>query len=419
MVASNTPSKTLWTRFWEGVRNKNRHGLLLLIAAAVFGGVITRFVDRSVWWLPEVDAGVWELQIPSTFQSLTLRFKGNTDRGSLQCRAMASRNDALRWWRVGGEGTSPSLNCAQTNAANGQISITLTNASVTPSGQPVQQTQAFIVLYHEQDSDRWRPVMDEMLVSQIQWSPRMSGQEPLEASYCRTEESDASCRTAARILVRSEIRDEKGPEQLVAGIIRFSVERSLVAALLYAMVAVNGLLVAWLLRLLVHWIGSGEYLPNEDNAEDEASPFMVTDEAWHRIRRLFEWLEVTGPATGFLLTVIALMQAFRYDVFSRHDMGRFGAAIGTALAATVLGLLMRFLAFSCDRLTVHLARWKADSMGVKRRDRDTPKANGAGTGPAAPEPHGTAQGTHHASGAVTQALGTGGGGAAPDGARRS
>jgi biopolymer transport protein ExbB/TolQ len=97
-------------------------------------------------------------------------------------------------------------------------------------------------------------------------------------------------------------------------------------------------------------------------------PMLIPLDSVNRgFRRFLEWLEVTGPALGFLLTVCALLIAFDPQAFAERDLNRFASAISTAMSATFAGLGIRVLAFTNDRLLEHVLRrggknYKVDLM---------------------------------------------------------
>lgn len=68
---------------------------------------------------------------------------------------------------------------------------------------------------------------------------------------------------------------------------------------------------------------------------------------------LFQYLQLFGPALGFLLTVSSLIEAL-YPTRLGNDLEGFLAGIHVALISTFLGLLMRFFSLEGARVNDHL-----------------------------------------------------------------
>jgi hypothetical protein len=164
------------------------------------------------------------------------------------------------------------------------------------------------------------------------------------------------------LLGRPRLINQRDPQPLIVALARWA-NSLLVPALVLSMLILDGLLLLILVLCLCYpGKGLAKYLAQSRISANPKPTISVlhVDQIGTSIRRMFEWLEVTGPALGFLLTVGALLLAFEPTVFTERDTGRFTQAISLAMTATFAGLLMRILAFSADRIFERILQRGAD-----------------------------------------------------------
>jgi hypothetical protein len=190
-------------------------------------------------------------------------------------------------------------------------------------------------------------------------------------------EFQGSCLFVQNLLDRPELVLLRDPQQMAVAAAQGMALR-VVPFLVGVMVCANLILASVLVGIIVWWaLGWRDRRPRfariehkvfddsvpRDAAQDEKArrtgkiPLLIPLDSVDRgFRRMLEWLEVTGPALGFLLTVCALLLAFDPRVFAERDMSLFASAVSMAMSATFAGLGIRILAFTCDRLLEHVLR---------------------------------------------------------------
>ena len=89
-------------------------------------------------------------------------------------------------------------------------------------------------------------------------------------------------------------------------------------------------------------------------------------------RWLLQWAEVVFPAIAFTLTTACLVVAFRRQQGPDGEAG-FREGIGFALVATALGLVIRVLAHTADRMLENVAHHGADHDGIIRAPEEKKK----------------------------------------------
>lgn len=400
MTMDRAPDGLDGNAFGRWLKDRNRYAFLWLLGILALSLIITKWADETVWAVTAIEPGVWELRLPSNLDKVQIASREAYTAPPFQCAVFPSLTDAQRWWRGEQVSELPGTSCTPTPVVQGRTTFVVARESTPPAQPPqppqppaapsverpfradgpaqpraaISQTSVFLVVYESHDGEHWRPDFarnerDLTLTSVSWWKSGQPVENLARADTCASK-SDMACRYVARLLPRSQLATRRGPEGWIGYLIEASAGVGLVSALLYGMMIVNGLLFG---RLVGFFLGAfrmtPELLPSEENKNRDHAPVLDTETVWHRQRRLYEWLEVSGPALGFLLTVTALIQAFKPEVFATRDVGRFTSAIGNAFAATAAGLCMRILAFSCDRLLVHRARWKADQNGYREWPR--------------------------------------------------
>lgn len=210
------------------------------------------------------------------------------------------------------------------------------------------------------------------------------GKGPLEQGKVLAEEcsgqdkpAQGQCLFAETLLNQPDLVLLRDPQQAAVAAAHW-MELRAVPIIVGVMVCTNVVLFALLVGIGVWWL-LGSFISEKrprlsavvqesfdagvpDNGEARKrrsgrSPLLIPLASVDRgLRRLLEWLEVTGPALGFMLTVCALLLAFDPRTFVERDMNRFATAISMAMSATFAGLGIRLLAFTIDRMLEHVLR---------------------------------------------------------------
>lgn len=239
------------------------------------------------------------------------------------------------------------------------------------------------------DQDMINPASD-LLWTEAEWDLGEKNSGVLKAKQCSSpdDEAEASCLFMQGLLDRPELVLIRDPQQLAVAMAQAMALR-FVPFLVGVMVLVNVVLGAVFGAILVWWVlgrfrsdkgprigrivfdaavprhedeqaaasAAGAPAGDKQQGEEGKIPLLIPLDSVDRgFRRMLEWLEVTGPAAGFLLTVCALLLAFDPRIFVERDMNRFASAISMAMCATFAGLGIRILAFSCDRLLEQVLR---------------------------------------------------------------
>ena len=92
-----------------------------------------------------------------------------------------------------------------------------------------------------------------------------------------------------------------------------------------------------------------------DNAKHEYAESYLRKDTWLR------FLQVMGPAFGFILTVASLITALHPSIQQKQNISTFFGAIQVAMVSTFLGLLIRMLAVFLQRVNDKLFN-RADKL---------------------------------------------------------
>lgn len=280
---------------------------------------------------------------------------------------------------------------------NDRLVLSFPPATQAPPAQPQArrpfQREIFLIPLSDDPTSLEVGPVPTLSITEIAW--RTGSGQPLriipEDCVRRLKEQEGKCRFADSLLGRPTAVNRRDPQPYIVAL-SVAATAKVVPALILTMIIVNILLfgVAAVLLLMTPRLGQRALAPvqtwlAQDQSADNAAArtgarlILHIDQLLVNWRRLFEYLEVTGPALGFLLTVGSLLLAFDPAIFSERDTGRFTQAMSMALTATFAGLLMRILAFSCDRLTEFYLRLDANPSGFLKTQ---PLNN---TGPVAPD----------------------------------
>ena len=247
--------------------------------------------------------------------------------------------------------------------------------------------------------------------TRVEWRLGKEGKEQVEAMAEQCSGRDGSahpqCLFAETLLDRPDLVLLRDPQQ-IAIMAAHWMELRAVPITVGVMVFTNIILVALLVAIAGWWLWGSilsdklptlsagavelfdEGVPIHDESLKRRSgrmPFLLPLGSMERgLRHLLEWLEVTGPALGFLLTVCALLLAFEPRTFVERDMNRFATTISMAMNATFAGLGIRLLAFSIDRLLVHVLRRGGRNFKVDLMDNVYESAAGQQPASVAPAP---------------------------------
>jgi len=172
----------------------------------------------------------------------------------------------------------------------------------------------------------------------------------------------------------------RDPQVLVTQFAKWSAGR-VVPTMVALMAAIDAGLLSLALLLLYRWfVGWPLLVPSQISSPVHADTVLPG------VRLALEWFEVMGPAVAFALMVLGLIIAFDPAVFADHGGSTFSATVSQAMTVTFVGLLMRVLAFSNDRLIHHLSWWHADDDGfVRPYADDTRQREGRAESPPAEE----------------------------------
>ncbi|KFA90564.1 hypothetical protein Q664_27245 [Archangium violaceum Cb vi76] len=237
----------------------------------------------------------------------------------------------------------------------------------------------------------------EILWTEARWQMGETASGGVAAKRCSNPDGglEAPCLFVQGLLDRPELVLIRDPQQIAIAVAQ-RMSLRIVPFLVGVMVCANFILAVVFIGLLFWWFsglfrsGKGprlqtvfdESVPPEAHAAGQSPPSLEKkpgsvgkipllfplQSVERSFRGLLEWLEVTGPALGFLLTVCALLLAFDPRIFVERDMNRFSSAISMAMSATFAGLGIRIFAFSCDRLLEHVLRRGGDSFRVDLTD---------------------------------------------------
>lgn len=362
------------------LRDKIRRRTILITGVLVLLGC-AYFIGAGAWvWevrVPARQGGALRLVLPQDFTALTLHFTPQQPRlGFLLADSAAAAQDFWAYRSTAAKGLARcTYDPGPCQLGQNKLTLRFSFAPDSTVARRMYQREAFLIPLSGDDPLRFDVgPATTLYLDGVSW-PGPGGEQHLSPGACASHGASLSgpCRFVDTLLARPTVVNSHDPQPYIVSISASATAR-LVPALILAMIVVNVALLAVMALLLLmsprvgkYAVGIVERWLRVDRSADGASAgarlTLHVDQVLLNWRRLFEYLEVTGPALGFLLTVGALLLAFDPVIFTERDTGRFTQAMSMALTATFAGLLMRILAFSCDRMTEFLLRQDANPSG--------------------------------------------------------
>lgn len=331
------------------------------------------WVWSGTWvWEVRITArqGAVRVAVPRNITSLGLQLEAGQTLSFLLAETPAAVQDYWTYRKAGsGQGVvactgdplaNQEVTCAHRDE---QLSLSFSLPAGAAERVPFLRERFLIPLHARGGETQGLPSV--LLLKRVSWSTTDGPAQTLTPRSCvqPTTELASPCRLIESMLGRPAAVNRNDPQPHIVAAAAWAAAHlvpTIILSMLLADLALIILVARYLYRIL-RGAGLGRAALRE---QPEATQMLMHVDllaiGW---RRAFEYLEVTGPALGFLLTVGSLLLAFDPAIFSERDTGRFTQAMSLALTATFAGLLMRILAYSADKLLEQLLRMDADMSG--------------------------------------------------------
>lgn len=204
----------------------------------------------------------------------------------------------------------------------------------------------------------------------IFWKSVNVNQNKIEANVCRKNDFlGENCLLAAKVLSYPEMAMLNDPQQTIARYSRKGSTTYVIPGIINLMIVTNWILLGMLIFQIAFAIAKARkdnvifgLIPNSQ--QGPGLPIHV-DQSFRGVLLLLEWLEVIGPALGFLLTVVALLMAFAQSgSMAMQNTDRILDGLGAAMGATAAGLGIRILAFSNSKVFQRRTMHWSNHMGL-------------------------------------------------------